>query len=158
MDSALNRRWEESYMPVAIKKILLWRADVENKPGTLAQAIGPLAQGGADLKVLMGYRHPGVAGTATLEVYPILGKKSVAAAQAAGFSASSIPALLVEGDDKPGLGCAIAQAAAAAGINLAFFIAQVIGKKFSAILGFETAEDAKKAAPLIKKAAAPKRR
>jgi hypothetical protein len=157
MDSALNRRWEESYMPVAIKKILLWRADVENKPGTLAQAIGPLAQGGADLKALMGYRHPS-AGTATLEVYPILGKKSAAAAQAAGFSASSIPALLVEGDDKPGLGSAIAQATASAGINFAFFIAQVIGKKFSAILGFETAEDARKAAPLIKKAAAQKRR
>src|ERR1035438_9543255 len=98
-------RWEESYMPVAIKKILLWRADVENKPGTLARAIGPLAQGGADLKVLMGYRHPGAAGAATLEVYPILGKKSAAAAQAAGFRASSIPALLVEGDGNPALGC-----------------------------------------------------
>jgi len=39
------------------------------------------------------------------------------------------------------------------GINIAFFVAQVIGKKFSAVIGFETADDAKKAAPLIKKAA-----
>jgi predicted amino acid-binding ACT domain protein len=49
----------------------------------------------------------------------------------------------VEGDDKPGLGRAIAQATASAGINFAFFIAQVISKRFSAILGFETAEDAR---------------
>ena len=42
---------------------------------------------------------------------------------------------------------------AAGGINLAFFVAQVIGKKFAAVIGFETEDDAKKAAPLIKKAA-----
>ncbi len=82
----------------------------------------------------------------------------IAAAQAGGFAASSIPALLVEGDDRQGLGRAIAETAAAAGINFAFFIAQVVGKKFSAILGFETAEDAKKATPLIKKAARSKGR
>jgi len=41
---------------------------------------------------------------------------------------------------------------AAAGINIAFLMAQVIGRKFAAVIGFETDDDAKKAAPLIKKA------
>jgi hypothetical protein len=37
--------------------------------------------------------------------------------------------------------------------HVAFFVAQVIGKKFAAVIGFEMEDDAKKAAPLIKKAA-----
>jgi hypothetical protein len=32
-------------------------------------------------------------------------------------------------------------------------MAQVIGRKFATVIGFETDDDAKKAAPLIKKAA-----
>ncbi len=59
---------------------------------------------------------------------------------------------LVEGDNRPGLGYAIAQALAHARINLTFLVAQVIGKKYSAVIGFETAEDAKQASALIKKA------
>ncbi len=37
-------------------------------------------------------------------------------------------------------------------INPTFFVAQVIGKKYSAVVGFETAEDAKQASTLVKKA------
>ena len=80
----------------------------------------------------------------------------MAAAQQAGLSASSIPTLLVEGDNRPGLGYAIAQALADAGINLAFMVAQVIGRKYSAIVGLETDADAAKAASLVMKAAAKK--
>ena len=82
----------------------------------------------------------------------------IAAASEAGLSASSIPILLVAGDDKPGLGLAIAQAMSEAGINMTFFVAQAVGKKFSAVLGFESEDDAKKAAPLIKRASASKKK
>ncbi len=143
-------------MPVAVKKIQLWRAEVENKPGALARAIEPLVQAGGNLNALMGYRHAG-AGAAAIEVFPVTGKKAIKAAQTGGFGASAIPALLVEGDDRAGLGYAIANAIAAAEINMAFFIAQVIGRKFSAVLGFETEADAKKATPIIKKAAEKKK-
>jgi len=54
----------------------------------------------------------------------IAGKKASAAAAEAGLSASSIPTMLVEGDDKPGLGFAIAQAIAGAKVNMTFFVAQ----------------------------------
>ena len=70
-----------------------------------------------------------------------------------GLSAAAIPTLLVEGDNKPGLGYAIAESVAVAGINIAFLMAQVIGRKFAAVIGFETDDDGKKAVPLIKKAA-----
>ena len=56
------------------------------------------------------------------------------------------------------MGVAIAQAIAGAGVNLTFFVAQSMGRKFAAVLGFETEEGAKTAAPLIKKAAAGKRK
>jgi hypothetical protein len=81
-----------------------------------------------------------------------------AAASAAGLAASSIPTLLVEGDDKPGLGLAIAEAIAGAGVNMTFFVAQVIGRRYSAVIGFGSDADAKTAAPLIKNATASKRR
>jgi len=140
-------------MPITVKKIILWRSEVDNKPGTLASTIEPPAKAGADLKIMMGYRHPTAKGRAAIEVFPIAGKKLVAAAGAAGLSAAAIPTLLVEGDNKPGLGYTIAQIIGAGGINIAFFVAQVIGRKFAAVIGFETEDDAKKAAPLIKKAA-----
>ena len=140
-------------MPVTVKKVILWRTEVENKPGALASTIEPLAEAGADLKAIMGYRHPTAEGRAAIEVFPIVGKKLAIAAGAAGLAAAAIPTLLVEGDNKPGLGHSIAQAIAAAGINIAFFVAQAIGRKFTAVVGFETEADAKSAAPTIRKAA-----
>jgi len=140
-------------MPVTVKSISLWRKEVDNQVGSLAHTLEPVTKAGANLQVLMGYRYPGEGTRAAVELYPIAGKKATAAASGAGLSASSIPTLLVEGDDKPGLGHAIAQAIAAAGVNMTFFVAQAVGRKFSAVLGFETEEGAKTAAPLIKKAA-----
>ena len=145
-------------MSVSVKNISLWRKEVENQVGTLAHTLEPVTKAGANLHVLMGYRYPGEGTKAAIELYPIAGKKLTAAASDAGLSASSIPTLLVEGDDRPGLGFAIAQAVAGAGINMTFFVAQAIGRRFSAILGFETEPDAKTAAPLIKKATASKKK
>jgi len=112
----------------------------------------PFARKNANLQIVMGYRYPGEESKAAIELYPIAGKKLTEAAQASGLSGSNIPALLVEGDNKPGLGHAIARSLADAGINLTFLVAQVIGRKYSAVFGFETEDDSKKASALIKKA------
>lgn len=138
-------------MAVTIKKITLWRSEVANQPGELARILEPLAQAGADLQVAMGYRYPGNESKAAIEVYPVAGKKATASAKAAGLAASAIPALLVEGANKPGRGAAFARAIADAGINLDFLVAQVIGKKYSAIFGFQSEADAQKAAALLEK-------
>jgi hypothetical protein len=144
-------------MPVTVKSISLWRREVDNQVGSLARTLEPVTKAGATLQVLMGYRYPGEGNKAAIEVYPVAGKKVTAAASEAGLSGSSIPTLLVQGDDKPGLGHGIAKAISGAGVNMTFFVAQVIGRKFSAVLGFETEADAKTATPLIKKAAAGQR-
>ncbi|PYT69675.1 MAG: hypothetical protein DMG39_17850 [Acidobacteria bacterium] len=138
-------------MPVTVKNISLWRKEVENQVGTLAHTLEPVTKAGANLQLLMGYRYPGEGTKAAIELYPIAGKKVTAAASEVGLSASSIPTL-------PGLGFTIAQATSGAGINMAFFVAQAVGRRFSAVLGFESEDDARKATPLIKKATASKRK
>jgi hypothetical protein len=142
-------------MAITIKKITLWRSEVANRAGELARVLEPLA--GSDLQVVMGYRYPGNQSKAAIEVYPVAGKKGIAAARGAGLAASSIPALLVEGDNRAGMGAAFARALADAQINMDFLVAQVIGKKYSAILGFENDADTRKAAAVIRKATAKKK-
>jgi hypothetical protein len=143
-------------MPVTVKAIKLWRKEVENAPGVLAGTLEPFGKGGADPQVVMGYRYPGNETKAAVELYPIPGRNR--AAKAAGLADSAIPTLLVEGDNKPELGHTIAQALAAAGINLGFLVAQVIGRRYSAVIGFETTEDAKKAASFVKRVTVVKER
>jgi len=144
-------------MPLRVKRITLWRRELENHAGTLAEALDPLAKAGTDLQVVMGYCYPGDHTRAALELFPIANKKSTAAAQSAGLAATGIAALRVEGDNRAGLGSAITRALADAGVNLEFLMAQVIGRKFSAVFGFENDTDANKATALIKKAGARKK-
>jgi len=144
-------------MPVKVKRITLWRKELANQAGTLAEALAPLAQAGADLQVVMGYCYPGDRTRAAVELFPIATKKATAAAQAAGLAAAGIPALHVEGDNRAGVGHTITRALADAGVNLEFLVAHVIGRKYSAVFGFENDADAEKAAALIKKAAARKK-
>jgi hypothetical protein len=143
---------EGAIMPIKIKKITLWRKELENRPGTLAEALEPVAKAGADLQIVMGYCYPGERSKAAVEIFPVASKKPTAAAQSAGLAPAGIPALLVDGDNRAGLGSAIARSLADAGVNLDFLVAQVIGRKYSAVIGFENDLDADKAISLIKKA------
>lgn len=144
-------------MPVKVKRITLWRKELQNRAGTLADTLEPVAKAGGDLQVVMGYCYPGDRTRAAVELFPIASKKATAAAQGAGLATAGIPALHVEGDNRAGLGSAITRALADAAVNLDFLVAQVIGRKFSAVFGFENDADADKATALIKKAGARKK-
>lgn len=144
-------------MAVTVKKAALWRKETEHRSGELASTLEPLMAAGADLKVVMGYRFGPDLSMAAIEVSPIVGRKAIAAARQSGLSASSIPGLIVEGDDKPGLGYAIATALGAANISLNFLVAQVVGRRYSAVFGFESEADAAQAARLIKKVTPPRK-
>ena len=139
-------------MAVTVKKVTLWRTEVQNKPGALNSVLAPLAEAGADLQVVMGYHYHGKGDKAAIEVCPVSGKKSTTAASKAGLAASAIPTLLIQGDNKPGLGHAIAQTIAEAGINVTFLVAQVVDARFSAVMGFDDEAASKQATMLIKKA------
>ena len=145
-------------MPVRVRPITLWRAEGDNQPGVLAQTLEPLAAAGADLQVVMGYRLPGDRARAAIEIFPVTGARALSASQAAGLSEAAISAVHVEGNNRPGLGHAIAKALADAGINIDFFLAQVSGRRHTTVIGFDSREDADRAIPLIKGTAAPPRR
>jgi hypothetical protein len=145
-------------MAITVKKVVLWRRELDNRPGALAAVLEPLARAGADLQIAMGYRFSGNEARAAVELAPVEGKKAAAAAQTAGLQPSGIPTLIVTGDNRPGLGYAISRSMADAGINMAFLVAQVLGRKYSAIFGFESQADADRASAVIKRAAAKSRR
>lgn len=141
-------------MAMTVKPIALWRRTIENRPGELAGVLQPLATARADLRVLMAYRFPGDETKGAVELFPISGKKALAAANDAGLTRAGIPALLVQGSNKAGIAFDTARAIAEAGINLAFLVAQVVGTKFSAVYGFDSMTDRDRAAKLLKKPAA----
>ena len=145
-------------MAITLKKITLWRKEVDDKPGALADTLALLAQAGTDLQAVMGYRYQGDQGKAAIELHPVSGKKAIEAARSAGLAASPIPTVLLQGDNRRGLGHTIAKALGDASINLGFVLAQVVGRKYAAVFGFENDSDAAKAIALIRKAAAPARK
>jgi len=133
-------------MAISVKKITLWRREMDDRPGTLAGVLAPVAGAGASLRVVMAYRYPEPAGRAAVELAPVTGRKATAA----------IGALLVEGDDRPGLGQTLSNALGQAGINLHFLMALVSGRRYAAVFGFGSDADADRAVPIIKKSAAVK--
>ena len=142
-------------MALTVKVITLWRREIENRPGALAGVLHPLATTKADVQVLMAYRFPGAEGRGAVELFPISGKKAAAAAADAGLTpASDIPAVIVQGSNRAGLGYRTSRAIADAGINLAFLVAQVVGTKFSAVYGFDSMTDRDRAVKLLKKGGA----
>jgi predicted amino acid-binding ACT domain protein len=138
-------------MALKVKKAVLWKRDLENRPGTLAESLKPFADAKQNLQVVMGYAYPGERNRSALEVYPVSGAKGEAAARQAGLEAMThTNCLMVEGDDKVGLGYAMANELSANNVNISFSIIQVVGGKFLAIFGFESSDDADKAASIIK--------
>ena len=129
------------------KKIVLWRTEVENKPGTLASTIGPPAR---LVRLKVSWATAPTAGGRRLEIFPITGKKPTAAAVAAGLSAAALT--YWSGRQQAGFGLRHCGKVAAAG-SISPSYGASDQPKFAAVIGFETDDDAKKAAPLIKKAA-----
>lgn len=133
---------------LTVKSVQLWVLRTADRKGMLADVLEPLAKAGANLRVVMAYRHPDHHERAAVEVFPIEAGAE-AAAKKAGFERSQTACLLVEGDDRPGMGAQISRAVASAGVSMAFLMAETMGKKFSAALGFTTVEDARAAEKAI---------
>src|SRR3989449_6553843 len=134
---------------MTVKNVQLWSLHGANRKGMLADVLEPLAAAGANLRVVMGYRHPGELERATVEVFPVEGAAGEAAARKAGFAPSETACLLVEGTDRKGLGAQISRSLSDAGISMAFLMEETVGRKFSAVIGVASPEDAATAAKTI---------
>src|SRR4030095_5432066 len=65
-------------MALTVKRITLWRREVENQPGVLAGTLEPLANAGADLRLVMGYRFAETTTRAAIALFPVTGHKATA--------------------------------------------------------------------------------
>ena len=94
---------------------------------------------------------PAAAGRLTIEVYAGEGKRAAMVARAAGFSLVPSTTVLLQGDNRPGLAYAVANAVAWAGIGVRNLDAEVVGMRYSVTLTFNSEDDAEKAVAVIRK-------
>jgi predicted amino acid-binding ACT domain protein len=139
-------------MKLKVSRGELWSAVIDDRPGGVAAVLEPMAKAGANFEFAFARRTPENPGKGTLFVLPVKGAKLVKAAQEAGLTkAESIHTVKLEGSDKPGIGAAIASALGSAGISFRGISATVVGKEFAGYVALDSAEDAAKAATVLKK-------
>jgi len=140
-------------MSYEVSKVEVWTREIDDRAGSLAAALEPLANAGVDLVFMIARRHSHTPGKGVVFVGGITDAKGTKAAEAAGFRKSTdIAGLRVEGPNKAGDCCRVAGQLAQAGINLRGVSASVIGNKYVQILAFDSAADADKAAGLLRDA------
>jgi hypothetical protein len=144
---------EEQAMPYAISKVDVWTRAIDDRAGSLAATLEPLADAGVDLEFLIARRRTLVPGKGVVFLGGITGGKGAKAAAAAGFKkATDISGLRVEGPNKAGDCHRVARLLAKTGISLRGLSASVIGRRYVLILGFDSDADAAKATKLLRAA------
>jgi hypothetical protein len=139
-------------MKLKINRTDTWAATIEDRPGGLAEKLAALTAAGANLEFLIARRAPEQRGSGVVFVTPLKGAKQIKAAKAAGFEkTASLHSLRVEGADKPGMGAKLTAALAEAGVNLRGLSAAALGRGCVTYLALDTAQDAAKAAAVLKK-------
>lgn len=140
-------------MPYTVSKVDVWTRAIDDRAGSLAAVLEPLADAGVDLEFLIARRRTLVPGKGVVFLGGISGAKQAKAAAAAGLTkATDITGLRVEGPNKAGDCHRVTRLLADAGISLRGLSASVIGRKYVLILGFDTADDAATAARLLRSA------
>ena len=139
-------------MKLDVSRTDTWASTIDDRPGGLADKLAALAAAGANLEFIIARRAPEKRGRGVVFVTPLKGSKQIKAAEAAGFQKTeSLHSLRVEGSDKPGMGAKLTRALAEAGINLRGLSAAALGKRYVTHLALDTAQDAAKAAAVMKK-------
>jgi hypothetical protein len=120
----------------------VWAASLDDKPGALAARLAALTAAGADLDFVIVRRSPEKPGTGVVFVTPLRGDREIRAAASAGFAVtSSLRSVRFEGPNEPGAAATLTKTVGDAGINLRGFSAAVLGTRWVAHLGVDSAED-----------------
>lgn len=129
-------------MDLLVEREDVWAASVDDKPGELAAKLAALTDAGADLDFIIVRRTPDEPGKGVVFVTPLRGDREVRAAAAVGFSVTSrLHSVRAEGPNEPGAAATLAKAVGDAGINMRGFSAAVLGTKFVAHIGVDSAEE-----------------
>lgn len=138
-------------MAIQAGRVPVWVGSIEDRVGGAARLLEPLAAAGVGLDFVVARRTPEDPGRGILFAAPVRGRKAEQAAAAAGMRpARDIAALLVQGDDRPGLGHAIAAAIGGAGVSFRGLSAAVVGRRFACYVSFDGPGDADRAARAIR--------
>src|SRR5881397_3159092 len=133
-------------MKLKITRAVVWAADIEDRPGGLAEKLGALAKAGTNLDFILARRAPESPGMGVVFVAPLKGARQIKAASDAGFLKTKIMhAVRVEGANRPGFGSEITGAIALAGISLRGCSATAIGKRFVGYLALDAEKEADRA-------------
>lgn len=143
-------------MAYTISKVEVWAGDIPNRPGTLARVLEGLSGAGASLEFLIARKLDDT--TSRVFVAPLKTKKQKQAAGNVGLSVAAMNSLRIEGPDRPGLGAQLSRAVADAGINIRGVSAAALGRRAVFYIAFDSPQDAKTAAGLLRKALTPKKK
>jgi hypothetical protein len=139
-------------MAINVTKVDVWMGEMEDQAGALDRMLEVLAEAGVNLECVIARRMAEKPGWGHVYLTPIKGKKAQAAASAVGLTpASNMATLRVETPNKPGTGHAVMGAIASAGVNVRGVSGVSLGTTSVAYIGFDSPEDAAKAAAAIKK-------
>ena len=139
-------------MALKVSKVELWSATIDDRAGGAADKLEPLSKAGANFEFVFTRRTPEQPGMGVMFITPVKGAKVLRAAQAAGFVKSvTTPSIRIEGTDQPGVTAKVMRSLADAGISFRALSAIAIGKKFVSFVALDSAEDALRAAGLIRK-------
>lgn len=133
-------------MDMIVEHVDVWAAPISDKPGGLSLILKGMQEAGADLDFVVARRSPEKPGSGVMFIAPIRGDKEVRAASTLGFNlTSSVDAVRVEGDNKPGAAARLTELMADAGINVRGVSMAVTGPRFIAYIGFDSHNDAQTA-------------
>ncbi len=139
-------------MKLKVTRAEMWAVTIQDKPGGLAAVLEPMAQAGANFEFAFARRTPERSGEGVLFVLPVKGAKVIKAAKEAGLSkAEGIHTVKIEGANKAGVAAAIAAAIRDAGISSRGISTTVVGRSFAGYIALDSAEDAARAASVLKK-------
>ena len=146
------------FMAIKVTKVDVWSGEMQDRAGSLERIMGVLTQAGVNLDCVIARRTAEKPGRGHVYLTPVKGKKAEAAAMAAGMMpVSKTTTLRVEMPNKAGMGHAMMGAIAAAGVNVRGITAVAADTTSVAYIGFDSADDAARAAAAIKKVGASKK-
>ena len=140
-------------MDLAVERVDVWAAPIQDRPGALAELLKTLHRVGADLQFIIARRAADKPGTGVVFVTPLQGDREIRAASQSGFNVTqSLHSIRIMGQDKAGIVAELTQALAEGGINLRGLAATVIGSQFVAYVGVDSLDDTNKVIDILARA------
>ena len=140
-------------MAYEITKEDVWVAEIDDRPGGVADKLQALSRVGVNLEFMIGRRAPDKPGKGVMFMAPFRGEEATRAALQAGLSHwTSASTLRIEGPDRSGLGALIAWTVANESVNMRGISGAKLGERSVFYVAFDDAKDADKASTALAEA------